>query len=105
MNATNMVRVAAVQCQLGEDYERNVARVEAHVRAAKEKGAQVILPPELFGGTYFCREEHPRFFAWAEPFEGSRTVERFTQLSRELDVAIPVSFFERDGQCYYNSIA
>ena len=101
----NKVRVAAIQCPLGDDYERNVARVEAHVRTAAERGAKVILPPELFGGVYFCRTEEPRFFEWAEPFEASRTVQRFAELSKTLDVAIPVSFFERDGQCYYNSLA
>ena len=101
----NKVRVAAIQCQLGDDYERNVARIEAHVRTAAERGARIILPPELFAGVYFCRTEEPRFFAWAEPFETSRTVQRFLELSKTLDVAIPVSFFERDGQCYYNSIA
>jgi N-carbamoylputrescine amidase len=101
----NKVRVSAIQCPLGDDYERNVARVEAHVRTAAQQGARIILPPELFAGTYFCREEHPRFFEWAEPFESSRTVQRFARLSQELDVAIPVSFFERDAQVYYNSIA
>ena len=43
---------------------------------------------ELFGGIYFCRTEEPRFFAWAEPFASSPTVERFARLSAELDVAI-----------------
>jgi N-carbamoylputrescine amidase len=99
------VRVAAIQCPLGDTYERNVARIEAHVRTAAERGARIILPPELFGGVYFCRTEEPRFFEWAEPFETSRTVQRFAELSKALDVAIPVSFFERDGQCYYNSLA
>jgi N-carbamoylputrescine amidase len=99
------VRVAALQCALGGDYETNVRKVEAQVRAAAAQGAKVILPPELFAGVYFCRTEEPRFFAWAEPFEASPTVARFSKLSAELDVAIPVSFFERDGQTYYNSIA
>ena len=80
----NKVRVAAIQCQLGDDYERNVARIEAHVRTAAERGARIILPPELFAGVYFCRTEEPRFFAWAEPFETSRTVQRFLELSKTL---------------------
>jgi N-carbamoylputrescine amidase len=99
------VRVAALQCALGGEYEANVRKVEAQVRAAAERGAKVILPPELFAGVYFCRTEEPRFFEWAEPFASSPTVARFAKLSGELDVAIPVSFFERDGQTYYNSVA
>ena len=99
------VRVAAIQCALGDGYEANVARVERLVRAAKQRGAQIVLPPELFAGIYFCRREDPKYFAWAEPFEDSPTVRRFAALARELSLVIPISFFERDGQSYYNSIA
>jgi N-carbamoylputrescine amidase len=99
------VRVAAIQCALGGDYAHNLAKVEALVREAKRRGAQIVLPPELFAGIYFCRREQPRYFAWAEPFTDSPTLTRFAALARELEVVIPISFFERDGQHYYNSIA
>jgi N-carbamoylputrescine amidase len=99
------VRVAAIQCALGDGYEANVARVERLVRTAKERGAQIVLPPELFAGVYFCRREDPTYFAWAERFEDSPTVRRFAALAGELGLVIPISFFERDGQSYYNSIA
>jgi N-carbamoylputrescine amidase len=99
------VRVAALQCALNQSYEPNVARIEALVREAKALGAQIVLPPELFAGVYFCRKEDPQYFAWAERFEDSPTVHRFAALARELSVVIPISFFERDGQSYYNSLA
>jgi N-carbamoylputrescine amidase len=99
------VRVAALQCALGDAYADNVARIEALVHEAAAQGAQIILPPELFSGTYFCRTEHPRYFGWAEAFDDSPTVKRFAALARELGVVLPISFFERDGQHYYNSIA
>ena len=87
------VTVAAIQCPLGASREENVARVEKHVREAAGRGAQIILPPELFEGPYFCRHEDSKFFDWARPFEGNETVARFAKIARELDVAIPVSFF------------
>jgi len=99
------VTVAAIQCPLGASREENVARVERHVRSAAAKGAQVILPPELFEGPYFCRHERESFFDWARPFEGNETIARFASIARELDVVIPVSFFERAGQAHYNSVA
>ena len=71
------VTVAAIQCPLGDSREENVARVEAHVRAAAKNGAQIILPPELFEGPYFCRHERESFFDWARPFEGNETIARF----------------------------
>ncbi|MBO6939986.1 MAG: N-carbamoylputrescine amidase [Deltaproteobacteria bacterium] len=102
----SQLHVGLLQCTLGsEDRTKNVDRVEALVREVAGLGAQVVLPPELFEGPYFCREEEERFFDWAHPVEGHPTLERFARLSKELDIAIPVSFFERDGQCHYNSLA
>jgi N-carbamoylputrescine amidase len=100
-----MITVAAIQAGLAGTREENVARVTAHVRAAAARGAQVILPPELFEGPYFCREEREAYFDWARPVEGNATLEHFGRLAAELKVVIPVSFFERAGQAYYNSVA
>ena len=99
------ITVAAIQCPLGGSREENVARVEKLVREAAKKGGQVILPPELFEGPYFCRHERESFFDLARPFEGNETIRRFAGVARELGVAIPVSFFERAGQAHYNSVA
>jgi N-carbamoylputrescine amidase len=99
------VTVAAIQAALGGDREANVSKVARLVRDAAGRGARVILPPELFEGPYFCREEKDEYFAWAQPVEGHPTIGRFQQLARELGAVIPVSFFERAGQAYYNSVA
>lgn len=99
------VTVAGIQCPLGASVAENVDRVEAHVRAAAAQGAQVILPSELFEGPYFCRTEDERYFAWAAPLDGHPTVARMSALAKELGVVIPVSFFERAGHAYYNSLA
>ncbi len=96
---------AAIQCPLGDSREGNVARVTGHVRAAAAKGANVVLPPELFEGPYFCRHEDEKFFSWARPLEGNPTIAHFAKLAKELGIVIPVSFFEHAGQAYYNSIA
>jgi len=105
MSETENVTFAAVQCALGGSVDENVAKVEVLVREAARKGATVILPPELFEGPYFCREERDRFFAWAKPAEGHPTIARFSGLAKELKVAIPVSFFEKAGHAYFNSLA
>jgi N-carbamoylputrescine amidase len=97
--------VAAIQCPLGGGRAQNVARVEGHVRAAAAQGARVVLPPELFEGPYFCREERSEHFAEARAVDDDEAVARMRVLARELGVVIPVSFFERAGQAYYNSVA
>ncbi|MBN8615324.1 MAG: N-carbamoylputrescine amidase [Deltaproteobacteria bacterium] len=99
------VTVAAIQCPLGGSREDNVARITAHVREAAGRGANVILPPELFEGPYFCREEKELFFEWARPFEGNETIAHFATLAKELKVVLPISFFEKAGPAYYNSLA
>ncbi len=105
MSEPGRVTLAAVQCALAGPLDENVAKVEALVRDAARRGATVILPPELFEGPYFCREERDRFFAWARPAEGHPTIARFSALAKELGAAIPVSFFEKAGPAYYNSLA
>jgi N-carbamoylputrescine amidase len=102
---TGAVTVAALQSAFVEDVPTNVARVTKLVREAARRGANVILPPELFEGPYFCREQSAAHFDRARPVAGHPTLEHFQNLARELAVVIPVSFFERAGQAFYNSLA
>jgi N-carbamoylputrescine amidase len=97
--------LAAIQCSLGGSRRENIARVEGHVREAAAQGAKVVLPPELFQGPYFCREEKTEYFAEARPVDADDAVLRMRDVARELGVAVPVSFFERAGQAHYNSVA
>lgn len=97
--------VAVLQCRLNEAPDVNVARVESLVREAAAGGAQIILPPELFESRYFPQTEDEHAFDLASEADGHPTVERMRTLASELQVVIPVSFFERAGQSYYNSIA
>jgi N-carbamoylputrescine amidase len=97
--------VAALQCPLGGPRADNLARVEKLVREAAARGASVVLPPELFEGPYFCREERSENFAEARSVDDDEAVTRMRQVARELGVVIPVSFFEHSGQAYFNSVA
>ena len=100
------ITVAALQLALAsEDEGENIAAVSALVEQAAANGARIILPPELFSGPYFCREEADRFFDLARPAAEHPSVRAMRELARGLNVAIPTSFFERDGQHYYNSLA
>jgi N-carbamoylputrescine amidase len=99
------VTVAALQTALTDDTAENVARVTALVREAAGRGAQIILPSELFEGHYFCRTQREDDFARARPAERHPTLRRFQQLAAELGVVIPVSFYEQAGPEHYNSVA
>ncbi|MEB3336699.1 MAG: N-carbamoylputrescine amidase [Leptolyngbyaceae bacterium] len=102
---TQIITIAAIQCSLGADLDTNLKRVTGFVREAAAQGAQVILPSELFEGPYFCREEKEEFFEQAHPVAGHPTIAHFQKLAAELQVVIPVSFFEQAGPAYYNSVA
>lgn len=99
------VTVAALQTALGDDVASNVERIEGMVREAAGRGAQVILPSELFEGHYFCRAQREEDFARAHPVAEHPTLRRFQRLAAELGVVIPVSFYEQAGPEAYNSIA
>jgi N-carbamoylputrescine amidase len=97
--------VAAIQLAFGEDIDANIAKVSERVREAAARGAQVILPPELFEGPYFCRVEDEGLFANAKPTAEHKAVLAMQRLAAELKVSIPTSFFEADGPHHYNSLA
>jgi len=96
--------VAALQASFGEDMAANIARVAALTREAAAQGAQVILPPELFQGPYFCVSQEERWFTTAYPWREHPCVTALSPLAAELGVAIPVSIFEKDGPHYFNSL-
>jgi N-carbamoylputrescine amidase len=99
------VTVAALQLAFSDDISENIAAVTALVRQAAARGAKIILPPELFEGPYFCKVEEESLFANARPLNEHPAVLAMQKLAAELQVYIPTSFFERDGQHHYNSLA
>ncbi len=100
------VTVAALQLALGSsDEAENIAAVSALVEQAAGQGAQIVLPPELFSGPYFCKVEDEALFALARPTAEHPSVIAMQALAARLKIAIPTSFFERDGHHYYNTLA
>jgi len=99
------ITVAALQLGFTPNIDRNIANVSRLVHEAAAKGAQVILPPELFEGEYFCRVEDEGLFANAAPVGEHKAVLAMQALAEALKVTIPTSFFEADGPHHYNSLA
>jgi N-carbamoylputrescine amidase len=103
--AARPLTVAAIQMSCDWDSGGNIARAEGLVREAAGGGAQVILLPELFETPYFCIEQDARHLALARTVQESAAVRHFSAVARELGVVLPISFFERSGPAYFNSIA
>lgn len=99
------VTVAATQMACGQDIEENIRRAVSLVRRAASQGAQIILLQELFETVYFCQKEKPEYYALAQDAAGTRTLEHFCKLAKELQVVLPLSFFEKKNNARYNSVA
>lgn len=98
------VTFAATQMACVEDSDENIRRAEELVRAAAERGANVILVQELLETPYFCKDMDNRYFELARSAEANKVLEHFRPVARELSVVLPVSFFERANNTYFNSI-
>jgi N-carbamoylputrescine amidase len=99
------VTVAATQMACGWDRHQNLVRAERLVREAAGRGARIVLLQELFETPYFCKDQRPKHFALAQPFEGNPLIARMSRLAAELGVVLPVSFFERANNAHFNSVA
>lgn len=99
------ITVAAIQMRCVPDPAENLRTAERLVRQAAEQGAQVILLPELFEREYFCQQRRYDFYAYATPTAENPAVQMGIRLARELHIVLPISFFERDCNNFYNTVA
>ncbi|MCM1084319.1 MAG: N-carbamoylputrescine amidase [Clostridium sp.] len=99
------ITVAAVQMMMEQLSDKNVAKAENMVRKAADMGANIVLLPELFENTYFCQERKYESYKLAVPVSENVAVHVMSALAKELHVVIPVSFYEKDGNSLFNSVA
>ena len=99
-----IVSVAATQMACGWDIDKNLEKAESLIRQAHKDGAQIILIQELFATPYFCKDQDPKYFSMAESVDNSRVIEKMQALAKELQVVLPVSFFEKANRAYFNSL-
>ncbi|MFM9328621.1 N-carbamoylputrescine amidase [Paenibacillus mesotrionivorans] len=99
------VTVAATQMSCTSDIEENIRRADKLVREAAAKGAQIILLQELFETPYFCQKEKSDYYVYARELEENKAVAHFREVARELQVVLPISFYEKKNYARYNSLA
>ncbi|MDQ7061334.1 MAG: N-carbamoylputrescine amidase [Sulfurimonas sp.] len=99
-----MVKVSAVQMSMSEDKVSNVKIALEFVRDSASNGAQIILLPELFQGLYFCKDMEEKYFSWANPLKDNLLIQQFSDLAKELEVVLLVSYFEKADVDYFNSL-
>ncbi|OOQ71676.1 N-carbamoylputrescine amidase [Vibrio parahaemolyticus] len=101
---SKVVKFAALQLTKSWDLEENLAKAKKAIREAAQNGANVILPQELFAAPYFCKKQEAKYFELAEETANSHLIQEMGALAKELGVVIPVSYFEKAGNTFFNSL-
>jgi N-carbamoylputrescine amidase len=99
------VKLAATQMACSWDRAENLEKAETLVRDAAARGARIIQLQELFETPYFCQQQEREYFELATPIDENPAVRHFQGVAWELEVVLPISFFERAKNVYFNSVA
>ena len=99
------VTVAATQMSCSRDSKANITNAKKLITKAASEGAQIILIQELFESVYFCCLNKTEEFNMARPFEKNPLLQEMAELAKELSVVLPISFFEKDNNTFYNSLS
>jgi len=99
------VKVAATQMSCSWELDQNILKAKNIIVQAAKKGANIILLQELFQSPYFCIEYDEKIFHLAQTFENNKVLKEMSELCKELNVVLPISYFERSNNAYFNSVA
>ncbi|MCW8345900.1 N-carbamoylputrescine amidase [Vibrio sp. ZSDZ65] len=101
---SRVVKFAALQLSKTWDLDANMTKIKGAIREAAANGANVVVPQELFAAPYFCKKQESKYFELAEEFDTSPLIHTMSELAKELNVVIPVSYFEKAGNTFFNSL-
>ena len=99
------IKVAATQMSCTWETENNITKATNLIQQAADKGANIVLLQELFQTPYFCIQYDEDIFKLAQSFENNKILNQMSNLAKKLNVVLPISFFEKDNNAYFNSIA
>ena len=99
------IKVAATQMTCTWETEENITKATKLIKQAADEGANIILLQELFQTPYFCIQYDENIFKLAQNFENNKILKQMSELAKKLNVVLPISFFEKDNNAYFNSIA
>lgn len=100
-----MTKLAIIQMKMTDEVNENVESALKHVETASKMGSHIVLLPELFEGFYFPQVERDLHFKRAHPVDGHPFIPAFQKAAQRHNCVLPISFFEKAGQAYYNSLA
>ena len=99
------INIAAVQMSCSDNRSENIEKASGMVISAAHDGARIIFLPELFETKYFCQERNYDYYNLATTPDNDPAVAAFKKICKSHGIIVPVSFFEVDGNTFYNSVA
>ena len=99
------VKFSATQFAATSSFDENMSIATKLVEKSCEEGANVVLLQELFAGYYWCKDQDPKYYEWAESFDTSKILQHFSALAKKLNVVLPISYFEKSENTFFNSLA
>lgn len=100
-----IVKVAATQMSISWDIEANIKKADKMIESCAKDGVNIVLLQELFLTPYFCQKEKYEYFDLATEYENNKYLNHFSEMAKKYNVVLPISFFEKSGNCYFNSLA
>lgn len=98
------VTVATTQMACGWDKQQNIDTATELVTKAAKAGANIVLLQELFETPYFCQVHDFDYFKLATSVADNAAINHFKALAKELDIVLPISFYEKSGNTFFNSV-
>lgn len=98
------VTVATTQMTCSWDKQQNIDTATDLVTQAAKAGANIILLQELFETPYFCQVHDFDYFKLATSVADNTAIQHFKKLAKELEVVLPISFYEKSGNTFFNSV-
>lgn len=102
-----MEKVAMIQTGASLDKSRNLERASHLLRQAARGGARIVCLQELFNTIYFCTEDNPKYFDFAETIPGP-TTDAIGKIARDEQIVVVAPIYEQDSKMRgvrYNSAA
>ena len=94
--------IGIIQSKISSSYNSNLSTAIKNIKKAANKNAKIICLPELFLTNYFCQTESHSNFKFAEKIPG-KTSKIFSDLSKELNVVLMISMFEKKTRGFYHN--
>jgi N-carbamoylputrescine amidase len=98
------VTIAATQMACTWDLDKNIEKAINIVHQSADLGAEIILLQELFETPYFCIDTNNEHFNLAKTLAEQSTIKKMQVVAKDRGVVLPISFFEKSGLVYFNSI-